>query len=253
MSNINSNGPKNVKSKKISIRPIDVNPHESESDKEEEYMQQHIQSEINQAYEELQQIKKEKRSLLSQTNAEIETLKADWETKKQQYIEQAKQEGYAEGFEQGKADGLQQYKQLIADANEVVRAATKDYHSTIEQSDEIILDLAIHTAEKIIQQQLDEHPDMFMHLVQSAIRGIKDKSEIAIYLHPVNYDLVIRQKDELTHFDDRNVQVTIYANDELKEGSCLIEHPFGQIDASIDVQLQELREVLYEVSMESGQ
>ncbi|WP_176446961.1 flagellar assembly protein FliH [Lentibacillus sp. CBA3610] len=252
MSNSHSCQPGTAKKKQINIRPINVNRQvESQSAEDKNVTKQQVQSEIDQAYEALQRIKDEQTTLLEQTNAEIEAAKADWEKEKQKYIEEAKDEGYTEGFEQGKQNGLEQYKQLIADAYEVVKAATEDYHSTIEQSEEAILDLAIHTAEKIIHQQLEEHPDRFMTLVKAAIKEVNDKSELAVYLHPANYHFVIRQKDELIHFDDRKLNVSFYASDALNEGSCLIEHPSGQVDASIDSQLQEVREALYEVSMEN--
>jgi flagellar assembly protein FliH len=36
----------------------------------------------------------------------------------------------------------------------------------------------------------------------------------------------------------------------MTENQCLIEHPFGRIDASIDTQLEQIRNVLDQVTME---
>lgn len=248
MSNSHSSQFRTAKKKQINIRPIKENrtdEPQSEEEKSEKKLQ--IQSEIDQANEELQRIKMKQAETIKESNAEIEAAKANWATTKQKYIDQAKEEG----FEQGKHNGFDQYKRLIADANEVVKAARKDYYSTIEQSDEVILDLAIHTAEKILRQQLNEQRERFVPIVQSAIKDVKNKSEVTIYVHPENYNFVVRQKDELKQFDKGKLNISIYASDELNEGSCLIEHPFGQVDASIDTQLQQLREALHEVNMES--
>ncbi|HLS07989.1 flagellar assembly protein FliH [Lentibacillus sp.] len=254
MSSIYSNQSNVLKERLIKVRSIELNKQdESEPSTDQENEQKHIQTEINQAYEELQQIKEQQDTLRQQTNAEIEEAKANWETEKQQYIDEARQTGYTEGFEEGKRDSLQQYKQLLTDANDIVKSATKDYYATIEQSDEAILDLAIHIAEKIIQQKLEENPETFKSIVDSAIKEIKDKSEIAIHVHPVNYDLVVRQQDEMAYLVDKDINVSVFVNEDLNEGSCLIDHPFGQIDASVDTQLQELRDILQEVSMENSQ
>lgn len=70
-------------------------------------------------------------------------------------------------------------------------------------------------------------------------------------MHPNNYKLVTQQKKELDLFVDRDIKVSVYINETLTENSCLIEHQFGQLDASIDTQLHEIRKVLQEINVEN--
>ncbi|MFB4167498.1 flagellar assembly protein FliH [Virgibacillus sp. JSM 102003] len=243
-----------MKEKLIKVRPIEVKSQDNaQTSLSTEAEQKNIQSEISQAHERLQQIKEQQDSLLQQTKAEIEEAKENWKTEKEAYIKQAQEEGFKKGFELGQQEGKGQYEELLANANKIVETATKDYHATIEQSDETIVELAVHAAEKIIKKELKENPESFISIVNAAIKEIKDQSELSIYLHPSNYEMVMKQKDEIVQLVDKDLNVSIYINEQLKEDSCLIEHPFGRIDASIDVQLQELREVLHEVNMESDQ
>lgn len=243
-----------MKEKLIKVRPIELNNQDNaQASPSTEDERKSIQSEISQAHERLQQIQKQQATLVQQTNAEIEKAKENWKTEKEAYINQAQDEGFKKGFELGKQEGQDQYKELLTNANKIIETATKDYHSTIEQSDETIVELAVHAAEKIIKKELKENPESFLTIVNAAIKEIKDQSDLSIYLHPSNYEMVMKQKDEIVQLVDKNLNVSIYINEQLKEDSCLIEHPFGRIDASIDVQLQELREVLHEVNMESDQ
>ncbi len=243
-----------MKEKLIKVRPIELNNHDiahaSPSTADE---QKNIQSEISQAYERLQQIQEQQAAMVQETKTEIEKARENWKTEKEAYIKQAQDEGFSKGFELGQQEGQDQYKELLTNANKIIESATKDYHSTIEQSDETIVELAVHAAEKIIKKELKENPASFLTIVNAAIKEIKDQSDLSIYLHPGNYEMVMKQKDEIVQLVDKDLNVSIYVNDQLKEDSCLIEHPFGRIDASIDVQLQELREVLHEVNMESDQ
>ncbi|MGP4106982.1 flagellar assembly protein FliH [Virgibacillus sp. L01] len=254
MSNIFSNQSRTMKEKLIKVRPIKLNNHDYEqASPNTTDEQKNLQSEISQAQERIQQIKEQQAALVQETNAEIEKAKENWKIEKEAYIKQAQDEGFKEGFELGQQEGQDQYKELLSNANEIIDSATKDYHSTIEQSDETIVELAVHAAEKIIKKELKESPESFLSIVNAAIKEIKDQSELSIYLHPSNYEMVMKQKDEIVQLVDKDLNVSIYINENLKENSCLIEHPFGRIDASIDVQLQELREVLHEVNMESDQ
>lgn len=254
LSSIDSNQLHALKEKRINVRPIELHESAESGHATQRKDEQHrLQAEVNRAQAELKQINDRQAARLQQTNDEIEDAKKKWETEKQRYIEQAQQEGFATGIEQGKQAGLDQYQQLLTEANDIVTSATNDYYSTIEQSDETILDLAITIAGKIIHQELAEKPDAFISIVHAAIKEIKDKSDIAIYLHPDNYDLVVQQKDEMKRLVDKDIRIAVYIDDDLNAGSCLIEHPSGQIDAGIDTQLKELRETLHEISMENNQ
>ncbi|GAB4072511.1 flagellar assembly protein FliH [Barrientosiimonas marina] len=210
-----------------------------------------VQSEIKQAQEELERLKVRQTEVIDQTNAEIEAAQTAWKEEKQTYIEQARQEGYTDGFNQGLQRGQDDYQQLISNANDAVKAAQHDYYKTLDESHDQLLDLAVHIAEKIMHQQLSEQPESLMPLVTSAIQTVRDKSNVALYLNPADYDLISRQKDELTSFTGKDTVLSIYADDTLSEGSCLIEHPFGRIDAGIDAQLQQLRTTLREIGMEN--
>lgn len=254
LSNIFSNQSRTLKEKLIKVKPIELNNQDdAQASPYTEDEQKNIQSEISQAHERLQQIQEQQAALVQQTNTEIEKAKENWKTEKESYINQAQDEGFKKGFELGKQEGQDQYKELLTNANKIIESATKDYHSTIEQSDETIVELAVHAAEKIIKKELKENPESFLTIVNAAIKEIKDQSDLSIYLHPSNYEMVMKQKDEIVQLVDKDLNVSFYINEQLKEDSCLIEHPFGRIDASIDVQLQELREVLHEVNMESDQ
>ncbi|TMN23578.1 flagellar assembly protein FliH [Lentibacillus cibarius] len=239
--------------KQIKLRPLTCNKqHDTEANQAKTEKQKMINDEITRAQNELEQIKKQQSELLQQTNAEIEAAKSEWEAERQQYMEQAHQEGFAQGFEQGKQEGLEQYRLLVEQANNTVSLATNDYHAVIAQSEEAILELAIQCAEKIIHQKLNDNPEAFLSIVRETVNELKDHSEIAIYVHPENFEMVTRQKDEFTNIFENDRKITVYADEELDEYSCLIEHSFGQIEAGIDTQLQQLRETLHEISLEQG-
>ncbi|MFD1037988.1 flagellar assembly protein FliH [Virgibacillus byunsanensis] len=251
MSNIFSNNSK-LDKKVIGLKPIQFIKEEDNTETEVINQNEDIQMKVQKGYEELQQIKEQKESLLHETDAQIEEAKQKWESEKQQYIEEAKNKGYNEGFTSGKQDSLNQYKELIAKANSIVELANADYHATVEKSEETILELGIKTAEKLIKQHISQDRNSFLEIVKAAIKEIKDQSNISIYLHPDNYEYVLQQKDEICRILDTDTKVSIYINEDLEENGCLIKHPYGQIDASIDTQLIQLRQVLSEISMEQS-
>jgi len=212
----------------------------------------HYEGEIEAAREELERIKAEQDQLLRTTNEQIQKEKSGWELEKEQLTEQAKSEGYYEGLILGKEEAHNQYKGLIDQANSIIESAQKDYFTTIDQNEETIIDLAIHTAEKVVQQKIADTPEVMLRIVRAAIQDIKDKSKLMIYLSPENYEYVLHQKHELLRILDNKADLSIYMNEQLSENACVIEHPYGQIDASVDTQLAQIRQILHELVMEKN-
>ncbi|WP_102346946.1 flagellar assembly protein FliH [Bacillus sp. Marseille-P3661] len=184
---------------------------------------------------------------------QIELERQSWDVEKEHWIEQAKQEGFAQGFEIGKQDGYSEYKGAIAEAQQTVLVAKDDYQKNIELSEMTILHLGLKTAEKIMGFTLDLNPDAFLNLVKRVIKEVKEHQNIQIHVHPAYYDLVVSQKAEIRAlFTNPLTELYIYPDDELGQTSCIIESSFGRIDASIDNQLNEMKIKLLQLLEEDG-
>lgn len=240
--------------KLIKIKPIRSIQHTIEdepidSNKELET----IQDEIESMQQELLDLAQKKEVLLEQTKRAIEQEKNNWAETKHQLIESAKQEGYQTGFFQGEQAGKAAYEEKLNQANLIIDATMYDYNKTIENSEETILQLSLSIAEKIIGKEISKEPATFLGIIRQAIRELKDQSTVTIYLHPLNYSEVIEQKDELNRIMEDESTLSIYLDENLKKNTCLIEHAFGQIDASVDTQLSKIREALQDYLMEKKQ
>lgn len=239
------------KQRVIGIKPVEIKrPVLAETSESELQLQASMEEKLKLLEDELEELAEKKKRLLEETETEINEAKEAWENEREAYVEAAMKEGYAEGFSRGTEDGLRKYEQLIATANEVIVSARKDYESRIEQSEDMIVELAIASANKILQKTLRETPADFISIVKAAIQEIKDFSSISIYVHPVNFDAVLQQKDELKSLLGAETNLDIFPDSKLQENGCTIEHPYGQIDASVDTQLEQIRNILIELVQE---
>ncbi len=227
----------------IKVRPIQLKQEvQLEEQKSERWKQQAAE-----AKKELELTQREKEKMLADAREEIEADKEKWQAERANYVEQARKEGFSKGFAEGEEEGAAQYQAAINNINILAEQARTEYDATIEKSEQAILELAIHTAEKIMKQTLTEDPGAFLYIVKAAIKELKDQSVISIYLHPENYQHVVEQKDELERILEHETRLSIYIKQEIARGGCIIEHPFGKIDAGIDTQLEEIRTVLHDI------
>lgn len=211
-----------------------------------------IQNEIRSAMEQLNLLKTQQAKQIETTKKEIETEKNNWQQEKNEWIEKAKEEGYKIGYSAGEEQALREYRDLIDQTNSVIKRANEEYHAIVAKSDESILNLAIYVAEKILNQKIEEDSNAFFDIIKIAIKELQDQSDISIYLHPNKYSFVLDHKQELTQLLENNLKLSIYVKEELDVNACIIEHPFGQIDASIDTQLSQIKQILQDVVQENG-
>lgn len=235
--------------REIKVKPIEYMRKQS-SEKESEEAIENVLANLQQAEEELEQIEQRKATMLAEVQTEINKARENWEEEKAVLMEAAEKAGYEAGFQAGKKASIEQYESLLAEANNIVDLVKVDYQKTLEQTEDAITDIAIHTAEKILGEKLNESPEKFLEIVRLALKEINDQSIVSIYLHPNNYETVLAQKTELTRMLEKDTKLSLYIDEELPENSCIIEHPFGQIDASIDTQLEAIRNALKELVME---
>lgn len=254
---LSNNYPDSLKyknAKVIKIKPLNVikrqhNPKINVKTIEDEHVD--IQTKLNKAQKELTRIEEQQSKLLQDTKKQINIEKKNWQQERANYVEQAKQEGYETGLSLGEKEGTAKYEELINIVNDITKSATKEYHSVVEQSEVKILDIAVHIAEKILQQKINENNDSFLSIVKKAVKEIKESSDVFIYLHPKNYTSILQQKDELEQILDGDSNLSIYIDQNVDEDGCLIKHPFGQIDASVHTQLKQIHKAINEVYMES--
>lgn len=170
-----------------------------------------------------------------------------WLNEKQALAEQAYKEGYDQGLQEGRHEGIKQYQLQLEEARQTTALSKQDYLEKIDSSQGVIVDLAVKLAEKILSQELAAAKESFTVLVKQLIKEVKDYEEIKLFVHPEQFSMLLQQKDELKQLLTSNSDLYIYADEELTVGGCYAETSFGRIDASIDTQLQQLKKQLIEM------
>lgn len=247
------NGPEQAKSKRIEIKPYEYIKRQIQEKKTKippDEQGENLKQSISQMQEELSTLKQQKETLLKEVQAEIKREKDNWETEKKQLTEQAQRAGHEAGFVAGEKQSLEQYAATIKQANDIVQSATNDYHETVEQSESKIIELATHMANKIIHLTIEQDQNVMLQIVKSAIKDVKAQPLIAIYVHPNHYHAILQQKKELEQAVDGDCNISIYVDQDLSELDCRIEHPFGQVDAGIVTQLDQIHDILQNIAME---
>ncbi|MDX5485821.1 flagellar assembly protein FliH [Bacillus pumilus] len=205
---------------------------------------------LSDAEDQASRIVEQANSELEKTMAEINQRRADFEEERMQLIEEAKQAGYQDGFQKGEADAMSQYRSILDQANDIVSLAKQDYEEKIESSAEKIVELAFELAKRV-WYSAEDTKDQFLALVKQVISEVKEYDDISIYVDPEHYDHVMEYKDELIRILQKDTHLAIYSDEKAPKGTCYVETSFGKVEASVDTQMNQLKDKLLEV-IDSG-
>ncbi|GAA0331809.1 FliH/SctL family protein [Bacillus carboniphilus] len=200
---------------------------------------------VNAANKQAEQILAEVHQHREQMLLELDQERIHWAEEKEQLRTQVQKEAYEEGYNQGRNEGYKDLSTLFDKANSIVSQAQEDYHQHLIDSEKTIVELAVKVAEKVIGKKLRQEED-FISFSKEAIKQVKETKTAFIYVHPDNYEAILRSKNELTLLLPAESEIYVYANPELSSTSCLIETPGGKLDGSAEVQLAEIKQKLLE-------
>ncbi len=177
----------------------------------------------------------------------IQAEKEKWQSEKQALQQEAYEEAFTQGIEEGRAKGFAELQEVLQQANAVMSDAYENAASYIQHQEQVILELAINAAERIIGQKLADSPDYFLSVVKRGLKEAREMKEIKIYVSPSFFSLVSTNREELAAIFPVDVPFMIFVDEEMNETDCYIETNHGRIVVSIDEQLKELRRKLVDI------
>lgn len=186
-----------------------------------------------------QQLEKERDLILSDLQRERE----QWVIEKEEEKNRAQKDGYNDGFSKGLEEAQKSFEERLDLARHIVTSAEEDYRKYIEQSEGVILNLSIAIAGRIISEVLEKEPSSWTHLIQQAIKEVRDQEMIKIMVAPDRFTQVLKDKEALQAVA-HNAVLQIFPDESLGENACYIETPYGRIDASVDQQLRVIKQKL---------
>ena len=168
--------------------------------------------------------------------------------KKQALKDTSLEDAYQSGYEKGLTDGHQQIttqlqEQLIL-LNTLLETIPSAIHENRKQLSSEIADIVLVIAKQLfIHQQHDKKT--ITQQVHQIIEQLNDKQNLEIALHP--QDLALLKSGEI-QMDLRSCEnLRFVADEQLRLGGCIIYSAHGAFNASIERQIENLKQVLLEI------
>lgn len=191
----------------------------------------------------------EARRLKDEAEAQAEQIILQAQTDGKLLAEQARQDGYLEGYSAGFEQARQEYVEENAPAaqqlQEMLCRISAYEQKKIQENEAAMVDLIIAVAEKVIGREVRADPravaDMLRELLEENRREEYIKITVARDLMPVSAEATAEIRGLL---GSMGANITVNVDDMLVPGGLLVETAKGLTDVSISSQLNNLAQAL---------
>lgn len=144
--------------------------------------------------------------------------------------QQAKNEGYQAGYQEGKQHATVEMETTIQHLQVLMVKFEEELEHIDQTVAQELLELAIEFARKIVTQSLELKPELIIPIIQDAIQHLPSAMQpLHIILHPEDATLVrIQLENQLSHSKWK-----IYENSQIERGGCKVEAGGCEIDATL--------------------
>jgi flagellar assembly protein FliH len=158
------------------------------------------------------------------------------------------QEAYAKGFSEGAKKGAEMERVNLRSTAETVSAFFKELSRLREEifknSEGEVLDLAFAIAEKVLHQEVSTNRSVASAVLKTAMKDVLDREGLKIRLSPLDYHHLTEVNPDAIRSLEELRNAEIETDETIGPGGVVIETLFGEVDARIDRQLNEVREAM---------
>ena len=151
-------------------------------------------------------------------------------------------------YARGRREGIVQAEERFGELGRAFAAAVEDIsrlrESILKNSTDDMLRLVLAVAGQVVHAEIASNPQIVLETLKRGLKAAVRSDEYHIKLHPADLALVSENKPLLLASVSGLKNITLEGDPGVARGGCFVESNLGQVDASIDSQLAEIRDQL---------
>jgi flagellar assembly protein FliH len=156
------------------------------------------------------------------------------------------EQGYQDGFKKGQDEALRDKKFYSERFAKLETELIEHFQKSWDEIEPEMIMLSVEIAKKIVKHEIDSNSNVVLVTIREALRQLRDRQDIKIWVNPDDYQLVISRKDDIKSFCDGIRSMEIVENRRTDKGGCLVESKNGHLDARIETQLNVVENAMLE-------
>jgi flagellar assembly protein FliH len=148
----------------------------------------------------------------------------------------ARQEGFEEGLRKGREESAGEVQKALDQLAHTILDLSQLKKKIRHEAERELVQLSLAVARRILRRELVMDPESIQAIVYTALQKLQNREVARIRVYPAGAAAVRTAMDRIGH---RNA-VEIQADTKLAPGAIFFETAHGELDASVETQLQEI-------------
>jgi flagellar assembly protein FliH len=149
----------------------------------------------------------------------------------------ARQKGFEDGMRRGREEGSAQLQQTLDRLGETLRELALLKRKIRNEAEQELVQLSLAIARRILYRELATDSESIHGIVHAALQKLQNREIVRVRVYPAAVGTVRAAFERLPNA----AAVEIVADAGLATGAILFETALGDLDASIETQLQEIQ------------
>jgi flagellar assembly protein FliH len=158
----------------------------------------------------------------------------------------AREQGFAAGYAEGTAQAEKAAADLLQHAERTAREVVEYRAQAIAGSERELVELALGIAEKVLQRSFETEPERVVDVLRGALRKTFTRDGLTVVCNPADLSRLQAAGPDLAGSLGGLKDLQFITDRRVNPGGVVVRTPSGDIDATIDSQLDRLSAVLFE-------
>lgn len=186
--------------------------------------------------------------IIANAKSEAEKIIQDAHLEEQKIKDDAKQDGFKQGHDDGYSAGESEIERLVERLRKMVEALMLRREEILKETEQQIVELVILMTRKVVKIISETQKTAIMSNILAALKKVKSRGNVILHVNLEDLKLASANADEFIKRVENIQGITVVEDSTVEKGGCVVETDFGAIDARISSQLNELEEKIMEIS-----
>lgn len=165
-------------------------------------------------------------------------------------VAQQLEEAYARGRQEGLATSEQRLDSTTLALAQALEDVSRVRDSLAQSGSQDMLRLVMAVAEQIIRRSVEVDPAVVMTIIQNALQASVRADNYRVAINPADLEGVNKQKPLFMASISGLKNLSFDADASIAPGGCRVDSELGDVDATIETQLESIRQALSEAISE---
>ena len=206
-----------------------------------------IKKATDEAKQKIQEAEIKAREIVSEAEIKSKEMLIEVEQKISDIETQSRDRGYEAGRNKGYDEGKEEVTRLVNSLNKIISATIDRRGEIIKNVEKQLVMIVVLIARKVVKSISEHQRGVVMHNIREALSKVRGRTDVVIRVNIEDLELTTEHKDEFMKMVEDIKNVTILEDSTVDKGGCIIETDFGNIDARIASQFEEIEERIKEL------